>query len=271
MTRTTYMMLLLSALFVGCGAAKRRLRADMKPMEATQQKAQTLQRNHFQRDKMGAVSEEAMREILDAPVFLERGARIGIVPVATGYEVDKELPLTQVTGDLARELADSGHFEIASEVTTDWPSTRSIAGLRELATRYRAEYLLLYRHRFVDRSLTNGWGWAWLTLVGGFFVPSQTLETAGVVEATLFDVKTGTLLFTVFERVNEEDDANIWHNDRKVRKIKEKLLTRAADRLAGKVLEKVGELVAARPEPEAEQERVVGAPVERQPLLTATK
>lgn len=53
--------------------------------------------------------------------------------------------------------------QVVSEVTTDWPTDGSIAGLRKLAARYRGEYLLLYRHRFVDRSWTNGWALSWLT------------------------------------------------------------------------------------------------------------
>ena len=34
-------------------------------------------------------------------------------------------------------------FEVATEMSTDWPADGGISGLRELAARYRAEYLLL--------------------------------------------------------------------------------------------------------------------------------
>jgi hypothetical protein len=85
--------------------------------------------------------------------------------------------------------------------------------------------------------------------LGVLFAPAQTLESAGVLEATLFDVKTGTLLFTVFERVHAESDETVFHNDRKRRLMKEKLLAEAAGKLAAQVVEKSRRLAAARPIP----------------------
>jgi len=242
-------ILCLAALVVGCGAARKPLRASLAPLPITAPTPQPLERNHFKRDRVASLSEAAMRAILSAPVYLEEGARLGVVPVQTRYELDQQIPLAEVTGALGGHLADTGFFEVVSEVTTDWPGTRSISGLREIATRYRAEYLLLYRHRFVDRRRINAWGWAYVTALGGLFVPAHTLESAGVLEATLFDVKTGTLLFTVYERVHDEQMANIWHNDVKTRKMQEKLLAKAAGRLADEVTTKLHKLVAARPEP----------------------
>lgn len=231
-----------------CGASRAPLKAQMAPLAVSAPAApKALTENHFQRDRIGTLSEAHVREILAAPVFLEAGARVGIVPVVDRYEPDGGVPLTEVTGALATELADAGFFEVVTEISTDWPSTRSIAGLRELAARYRAEYLLLYRHRFVDRRYVNAWGWSWLTLVGGLITPSETLEAAGVLEATLFDVKSGTLLFSAFERVSAEQKATIWYTDRAVRKMQARLLDGAAERLSAAVLEQLRALVAARP------------------------
>ncbi len=226
-----------------CGSAPQ-LVAQMEPIAT----APVLTENHFKRDVMGDLDERQLREILAAPVYLEERARIGIVPVETGYAPDPDVPVIGVPGALAKELADSGHFEVVSEVTTDWPTGGSIAGLRELAARYRAEYLLLYRHRFVDRSWTNAWALSWLTFIGGFVTPQRTVEVAGVVEATLFDVKTGTLLFTSFERAYDKNDENIWQHERKRRDLKMKLLSKATKGLGDKVLDQVRRLVAARPE-----------------------
>lgn len=243
-----------------CGAASRApLRATMAPMPITA--SAPLQKNHFKRDKVAGLSEAAMREIMSAPVYLEAGARLGVLQIGSRYEIDTQLPVERVMGSLSDRLHDSNHFEVVSEVTTDWPGTRSVSGLREIASRYRAEYLLLYRHRFVDRSYTNGWGWAYLTVLGGLMVPANTLESAGVMEATLFDVKTGTLLFTVFERVHGERDANVWHNSRKVRQLKEGLLVKATGKLGDRVMEKLGALVAARPDP-VKAEAVVRTPAQ---------
>lgn len=246
-------LLIAAATLTACGAARRPSAPTMKPLAiAAPAQPKVLERNHFQRDKVGTVSEGAIREILAAPVFLEAKARLGIVPVETGYELDKDVPLAEVTGQLAERLTDAGFFEVASEVTTDWPGTRSVAGLREIATRYRAEYLLLYRHRFVDWQNVNGWGVSWLAVLPILFTPHNTVEVAGVLEATLFDVKTGTLLFTVYERVGDERKHNIWHPARKLRHFKRDLLKQATETLAAKVDERLRLLVAARPVDEAE-------------------
>jgi hypothetical protein len=236
-------MWLLGLVLFGCGAHRAPLQATMDPIRAVP----PLVENHFRRDVMGDLTEAQLRAILEAPVYLEDRARIGIVPVSTGYAVDKDTPVVGVPGALATALADSGHFEVVSEVTTDWPSGGSIAGLRELAARYRAEYLLLYRHRFVDRSWTNAWALSWVTFVGGFITPQRTVEVAGVVEATLFDVKSGTLLFTSFERAHHKGDENIWQNDRKRRDMKGAMLAKATAGLSDKVLDQVRRLAGARP------------------------
>lgn len=273
--RSTLLLALAALSLTACGAAARKPMAPtMAPLAvAAEARPAPLVENHFQRDRIGGLAEEKVREILAAPVFLERDARIGIVPVVERYEPDGGLPLTAVTGLLADRLADAGIFEVVSEVSTDWPSTRSISGLRELAARYRSEYLLLYRHRFVERRYSNAWSWAWLTVVGGLLVPGETFETAGVLEATLFDVKSGTLLFTVFERIDGEEDAGIWHTDRTARRLKEGLLDKAADGLEGRIQEKLRALIAARPADEDPAERAVARSprVEDGATFTATR
>lgn len=242
------------SLGIGCAAAPR---APLSPRFAQQiaqaPPAAPLQDNHFRSDRTGNLTESQLKEILDAPIFLEEETRLGIVPVATAYEADRDLPLTSVPHELGQSLEKTGFFEITTEVSTDWPKDHSVAGLRELAARYRAKYLLLYRHRFVERDWTNGWGWAYLTGVGALFVPANTVETAGVLEATLFDVRTGTILFTVYERVHNVSDLNVWNNEEKRRNIKTKLLSKASDQLSEKVTHKVRRLVAARPTPPKSQ------------------
>lgn len=234
---------------IGACAARAPMAPQMAPLQltATAPAPAPLEVNHFVRDKPTGISEDAIREILAAPVYLEEGARIGVVPVDTGYAPDDDLPLALVPGALAESLEASGLYEVSTEVSTGWPTSLGIGGLRELAARYRSDYLLLYRHRFIDRNYTNEWGVMWLTVLGVFFVPSETLETAGVLEATLFDVKTGTILFTVYERVHQSSDENIWHNDRKRREMKEALLDGAAKKLAEQVVWKSQRLAAARP------------------------
>ena len=216
-----------------------------------------LTENRFSRDNAGSISEEALREVLASPVFLEEKARVGIVPVQGSYALDLDVPLPAVTAALAEALDTSGEFELASEVSTDFPVDRGISGLRELAARYRCDYLLIYRHRFVDASYMNPVAWGYLTVLGALFLPGHTLESAGVLEATLFDVKTGTLLFTVNERVHEQQRVNMWHPELKKQWMKRKLLETATQKLADQVVGKIRRLVVARPAPEPRASKAV--------------
>lgn len=239
---------------VACAAAQKS--AALPPLALAEEAAHApaapaaptlLTENHFTRDAVGALSETQLRDILQAPVFLEEKARVGIVPVREGYGADEELPLAGVPGALANTLDETGLFEIVSEVSTDFPATGSVAGLRELAARYRADYLLLYRHRFVDSVYASGWAWTWATLVGPMFAPANVLEAEGVLEATLFDVKTGTILFTTFERVRERKEENVLDTERKQKEQKERILEEASARIGDAVVAQVQRLAAARP------------------------
>ncbi len=237
----------LGSQLVACASSARPLRAEMPAMAIQQAPVAPLNDNYFKSDKTGNLSEAELKHILEAPVFLEEDTRLGIVPVTTAYDVDEEVPLAVVPHQLSQSLEKTGLFNVTTEVSTDWPADGSVAGLRELAARYRSKYLLLYRHRFVDRSHTNGWAWTYPTIVGIFAAPASTVEIAGVMEATLFDVRSGTILFTAFERVYTEEQLNIWNNDYKRRKIKERLLKQATDKLAKTMNGKVRRLAAANP------------------------
>lgn len=161
------------------------------------------------------------------------------------YRPSRAVPLPEVPAELTRALEDAGLFQATSEISADWPVDGDVPGLRELAARYRSGYLLLYRHRFLDDVYANAWAWLYPTVVGAIVAPSRTLETAGVLEATLFDVRSGTILFTVYERVRARSDETPWHEERKLRALKMRLLDEAAGRLAGQIVSKVRHLAAA--------------------------
>jgi len=259
-----YMALLALLSGTGCATARAPLAAEMAPMSFSAESAASepapppiLTENRFSRDNAGSISEEALREVLASPVFLEEKARVGIVPVQGSYALDMDVPLPAVTAALSEALDASGEFELASEVSTDFPVDRGISGLRELAARYRCDYLLIYRHRFVDDSYMNPVAWGYVTVLGALFLPGHTLESAGVLEATLFDVKTGTLLFTVNERVHDQQRVNVWHNELKTQWMKRKMLETATQKLAEQVVGKIRRLVVARPPPERRSSKAV--------------
>ncbi len=244
------LLAVIAAALSGCAAHKAALSAELEPLrfESAPAPPRILTENHFQRDKPTALGESELKTVLAAPVFLEENARVGVIPVAAGYSVDDGLPTVASPATLVDALESSGLFELASEVSADWPADKGIAGLRELAARYRAEYLVLYRHRFVEQSFLNAWGWSYLTLVAIPFARAHTLETAGVLEATLFDVKTGTILFTVFERVHEQVNETAFGLERRSAEMKKRLLEQAAQKLAAQMVQKCRRLAAVRPQ-----------------------
>ena len=237
----------LVVLSTGC-AASRAAMPSLTPysLAALPAPAQVLEENHFSRDRMG-VGEPELRQILAAPVFLEEHARIGVLPVRTGYAPDDGVPVEAAPATLTEALDGSGLFDLASEISTEWPTTSGTAGLRELAARYRTEYVLLYRHRFADATRANGFAAGFVTIVGAFFLPGTTIESAGVLEATLFDVKTGTILFTVHERVRSEAIAAPPAVEGRLTVLHREMVKDAARKLSEQVLLRCQRLVATRP------------------------
>lgn len=244
------MRILTAALFAAMTSACAHGSASMPelaPLVFESTGAPALQENHFARDKVSGLGEAELKAILAAPVFLEEGARLGVVPVASRYELDSEVPQEATPAQVSDALESSGLFELTTEVSTDWPTDRGLPGLRELAGRYRVEYLLLYRQRFNEAERANGWAALYPTIIGLFAAPGQTVEEAGVLEATLFDVKTGTILFTVHERVRGDVSATVPLSGRRGEELRQKLLAEAAPKLAQQVVSKCRRLAAARP------------------------
>ena len=243
------MRLALAALVftTGC-AASRAAMPSMEPysMAALPAPAQVLEDNHFARDRMG-VGEAELKQILAAPVFLEEHARIGVLPVRTGYAPDENVPVEAAPATLTDALEGSGLFDLASEISSEWPATSGTAGLRELAARYRTEYVLLYRHRFADATHANGFAAGFITLVGALFLPGTSIESAGVLEATLFDVKTGTILFTVHERVRREAISPPPAVNGLIAELHRDMVKEAAKKLSEQVILRCQRLVATRP------------------------
>ncbi|MBK7860096.1 MAG: hypothetical protein IPJ65_16075 [Archangiaceae bacterium] len=243
-------LLPVALLLAACASMPRS--AELAPMVFTSADAQKVSTppqlvdDHFSRDQTGALSEEHLKEILAAPVFLEAGARLGVVPVAVAYAPDEAVPTVAAPAELVGALEQSGLFEMASEISTEWPIDRGLPGLRELAARYRSEYLLLYRHRFVETTNHNGWAAGYATLIGALFFPGEQLETDGVLEATLYDVKSGTILFTVNERTHQSESAAPTTATRRGHELQAKMLREAAPKLADRVVQKCRRLAASR-------------------------
>jgi len=81
----------------------------------------------------------------------------------------------------------------------------------------------------------NPWAVGYVTLVGTLFLPGSTLMLDGYVEASLFDVKTGLLMFTVRRRVTAERGSNVWYREDKLESLQAKLAHKVSGVLASDV------------------------------------
>lgn len=236
------LLLAVIALTSSC-AASRHVSPSLADLRAS---APPLEENHFFRDRTG-LGEAELQTILASPVFLEEHARIGVLPVQYGYAPAAGLPIDVTPATLVASLESSGLFDLASEIASEWPTSSGTAGLRELAARYRTEYVLLYRHRFDDQTHANGFAAGFVTLIGALFLPGTTIESSGVLEATLFDVKTGTILFTVHERVKREAMTLPLAVEGRIQDFHDEMTKEAAKMLSEQVVTRCQRLIATRP------------------------
>jgi rhombotail lipoprotein len=150
----------------------------------------------------GSISEADLQTSLGSAIDLQFPARLGIVPLGSSFD-----PKAKVTpnirrvaiGELGKALVGSEFFTQLSDVDVDLPNVGGIEGLRAIAARYRVRYLLLYSQEWNDSTHLNGWAFSYATVVGMFLVPGVTVESSGWSQATLLDVRTGTILFSVAE------------------------------------------------------------------------
>src|SRR4051794_20772635 len=67
-------------------------------------KAEVLRDNRFATDRVAGLSETDLTTILASPVFLEEGARVGVLPVASRYELDGAVPQEATPAEVSDNL-----------------------------------------------------------------------------------------------------------------------------------------------------------------------
>ncbi|MEZ4296509.1 MAG: hypothetical protein R3B70_16170 [Polyangiaceae bacterium] len=245
--------LLASSLF-GCAASAPS--APMSPNEAQVAVAgrpmpPPIERSMFSKDSSGSLSENDLQKILEAPLDLELPARVGVVPLAAPYDPKGPVALgvrATASRDLARALTGNPYFSHVSDVSTELPNTGGLEGLRIIAARYRMRYLVLYTERFQDDTHLNNWAWLYPTIVGMFAAPGVTVKSNGLLQADLFDVRTGTILFSVVQPVSVDHEEQMIGAARAHREHQAKAASESAQKLAKLVSRQVNELVAAADE-----------------------
>jgi hypothetical protein len=248
------------AVLAGCGAsrgmyASKAMAAPAMAPAAEAAPPPPLERSLFARNPDGTLSEDHLQEILDSPIELDLPARVGVLPIVTAKDWRGPNPAYDVPAGVqafVKTLRGAEHFTLVTEIMPIPSGALGMEALREMAARYRLRYIILYREQYARRERANGWAAGYATIVGAFFLPGATLYVDGYIEASLFDVKTGLLMFTVRRSVSARETSNLWHRQDKLRRMEVTLATRFAPDLAKDTWNAVTELAAAQ---EIEDER----------------
>jgi rhombotail lipoprotein len=239
------------------------------PVAAQAPAPAVLDRSLFTKDGNGALGENDLQHVLSTPIDLQFPARVGVVPLAQAFDPRGDVSIgtrSVAARDLATALIGGPHYSHVSDVSTELPNTGGIEGLRLIAARYRLRYLLLYSERFEDSTHLNGWAWLYPTIVGMFVAPGVTVESSGLVQADLLDVRTGTILFSVVEPMRVHEKEWMIGAGRSHKELQGEAASAAAKRLAKRVSEQTNALVAyaermGSPEAAHAKVRIIPAPV----------
>ncbi len=201
--------------------------------------APVLQQSLFSKDLTGSVSEDDLQKILGSRVELGFPARVGVVTLGEPFRAEATAPIGQqsiVGPTMVRALDGSPHFSHVTDVSTGLPNPQGVEGLRTIAARYRVRYLLVCNVTTEDASHLNNWAWLYPTVVGFFVAPGMTVGSQGLLEASLMDVKTGTVLFTATQPFASSSTSWVIGSSRHHAEVDAKAVSEATANLARTVL-----------------------------------
>ncbi|HEY5922715.1 MAG TPA: hypothetical protein VIV11_13630 [Kofleriaceae bacterium] len=235
MTRAA-LLLVSIVLVTGCGAKQKMASAPMAAAAATSMGPPTppppLDRSLFARDPHGQLSEDALQKILGTPIELDLPSRVGVLPVITaltwrGPTPDYERVPAGVAPLVARLRKDAA-FSLVTEMMPIPSGSLGMEALREASARYRLRYVILYREVLAKKHHQNALTWFYATGLGALFVPGKHHEVYGYIEATMFDVKTGLLMFTTRRAIMASKSSNEWRTNDKLDKLASNAVTKFA-------------------------------------------
>jgi rhombotail lipoprotein len=256
----------LAAALTGCSAQKAAMSPEQAP--AAGPAPPVLARSLYAKDASGSLTESDLGRILESPIDLSFPARVGVVPLSGPFDAGGKVAIgtrSVAAEKLARSLLGASQFSHVSDISTDIPNPGGIEGLRVLAARYRLRYLVLYSERFEDETHLNGWAWTYPTVLGMFLAPGVTVESRGLAQADLLDVRTGTVLFSVVEPMQVSEQSWMIGAAREHRQEQGAAAAEAAERLAKRVATQANVLVAfadrAAKEGPMARSRILPAPI----------
>ncbi len=241
-------MLVLCLVVGGCGAKMHMASAPMAAAAPEPAMPKPLDRSLFARDPGGALSEDALQKILAAPIELELPARVGVIPISTATDWRGPGPDHGVPSGLnafVKRLRQDPAFSLVTQTMVIPSGSLGMEALRENAARYRLRYVMLYREVLGKDAMWNPWAWGYATIVGALFLPGNRQEVYGFIEATMFDVKTGTLMFTTRRSIIASQTTNQWHKDVKLARLAATATTKFAPDLGDDVLADLRRFAAA--------------------------
>ncbi len=222
----------------GCGA-NRQLTTSMAPSVVKAKAAPVLTQSVFARDPEGQLSETAIQKILSNQLELELPARVGILPIVAAQDWRGPGPsfdrAPAAVAELSKHIRSAELFTVVTEMLPIPSGALGMEALREIAARYKLRYVILYREDVRKRNQNNPWALGYMTGIGTLFLPGENLKVDGYVEASLFDVKTGLLLFTTRRRVSATEKSNIWHRADKLDRLQAKLAIRVGQDLGSDI------------------------------------
>ncbi len=235
-------LLLVASLGIsGCGASRMRsARMANAPMLQLAESVAPLQRSVFDKDPHGQLTEDQIQSILAAPIELILPARVGVLPVLTasdwrGPSPDFGRSAIGVT-PLVNGLRKTTSFSLVTQMMPIPSGALGMEALRETASRYRLRYLILYREVIAPKTRLNSWAFGYATGLGALFLPGRSYSAQGYIEASMFDVKTGILLFTTRRSIVASHDDNEWHEADKLGALVNAAITKFAPDLSADVL-----------------------------------
>jgi hypothetical protein len=225
----------------GCGASQKMASSAMAAAQAPSMPnaPPPLDRSLFDRNPNGALTEESLQKILAAPIELDLPARVGLIPIMTAKDWRGPGPDDRVPSGvepLILALRKSPHFTLLTQTMVIPSGALGMEALREIAGRYRLRYAMLYREVLATDSMMTAVAWGYATIVGAFFLPGKRQEVWGYTELSMFDVKTGTLMFTTRRAISASQSTNQWHQKQKLEKLTSQAIAKFAPELAHDVL-----------------------------------
>ncbi len=246
--RALLLVCLVIVSLTACAAGKMRSSRVASQPAAAMVAPPPLDRSVFDKNPNGQLTEENLQRILASPIELALPSRVGVLPIATAKDWRGPNPDHQVPAGVANfveTIRRDAAFSLVTQTMVIPSGALGMEALREVAARYRLRYLVLYREVLAKKTRFSPWAAGYATVVGALFLPGQRQEVYGYIEASMFDVKTGLLMFTTRRAVTAQQNSNVWYGSVKLDRLASNVTSKFAPELATDMLVDLRRFAAA--------------------------